>query len=201
MAVNVPELGGGEWLSQNLSEGMRASLSPRTLTLRSLTSYITGVKCVRLHPCELQPRALAFKIEEHRGLACHVLLQRSPTVKQYAVAVTYEYDLFGNVHPGVYCLSVRHGPQRRCYTFSPNEDDLASYIRDEMLIDDHFNVVIKEGGAKTVYYYPGDVSIPVGKHILFYAHSDVEADLYNISLMMRLAYYQFPKPGLALEGQ
>uniref|UniRef100_A0A2V0RII7 Uncharacterized protein n=1 Tax=viral metagenome TaxID=1070528 RepID=A0A2V0RII7_9ZZZZ len=187
--------------SQRESEGVRVLRTFRNKQLRSLMPGITGVKCVRQHPTELQPKAQAFTIENVKDLACHVLKFGSPTLKQNFMALTYEYDMFGGVHLGLFCLSVRRGASQTAYLFTPDLDNFAGYIQDQVNLTDDMRITIAQGAVATINYYPTTPSkLFRGIPILFFAQSDSDADLFTIYLMMRYAYYQYPKEGIALEG-
>lgn len=186
--------------SHQSAEGLRVLETFRNQQLRSLVSGITGIKCIRQHPAEVQPRAQAFEIVNVKDLACHVLKFGKPVLKQNFMAITHEYDMFGGVHPGLFCLSVRRGASQVAYLFNPDMDNIASYIKDQTSLTDELSVIIKQGYVKTINYFPSERFLPSGIPILFFAHSDSDADLYVIYLIMEYAYYQYPKVGVTLEG-
>nr|UBN09130.1 VP9 [Callinectes sapidus reovirus 2] len=158
------------------------------------------MKCVRQHPAEVIPRAMVFRIESFRDLACHYLQFGSPPLKNYFIAITFEFDLFSGVHPGAFCLSVRRGSRMTAYTFHPNDGDFVKYVKDQIKVDDELNFRVMEGSDATIHYFPVKPKLPVNKPILFFAHSELESDLFVMFTAASLAYYQYPKAGYPLEG-
>uniref|UniRef100_A0A2V0RM50 Uncharacterized protein n=1 Tax=viral metagenome TaxID=1070528 RepID=A0A2V0RM50_9ZZZZ len=187
--------------SQNLCDGMIVANTFRSAQLRSFVSAIVGMKCVRMHPLELEPRAKFFKIEESRNLACHILNVGPSPVRDYFIALTYEFDMFGKAHPGMYCLSVRCRNKMVAHMFNPvTTDQFVKYVRNEIGMVGEFDFVIRQGSAYSVRYGQVKPHLPPRVPILFYAQSAVLSDMYMIYMMMRYNYYQYPIAGQPLEG-